>query len=154
MFSGCRLIWSSWWWAPVTVEPQTIKRLCGDQKKECPIITGASLVASSCRPSSPGTFMRLLWICSQHAEAGSMLTSCCLAKIWLLESAGFIRLHTGPFLKIILYALSNKYYAVQCIVNAFIISSIEISTWENITCVLILLLSNAKFSLYRKSLRS
>lgn len=55
------------------------KKIVWITEKDCPIITGASLV-SSCWPSSPGAFMRLLWICSQHAEADSMLLMCCLAR--------------------------------------------------------------------------
>lgn len=89
------------------------------KKKQCSVITAALLVVSSCWPSSPGTFMRLLWICSQHAGAASMLLNCCIAKSRLLGSTGFI-LQSRSWRKCF-SLLSNKNYAIQCIISAFIV---------------------------------
>lgn len=61
------------------------------------VISKSLLVVNRCYTSSPGTFMELLWTCSQHENMGNMLLKCCFpnprAPIELLSSA-LISRHT------------------------------------------------------------
>jgi len=41
------------------------------------VISKSLLVVNRCYTSSPGTFMELLRICSQHENTGDMLLKCC-----------------------------------------------------------------------------
>lgn len=147
MFSGSRLNQS----LPVMSSrgngAPSYKKLVRRPEKECSVITGTPLVASSCGPSSPGTFRRQLWICSQHTEAASQQLSCCLAQTRLVCWGGLAPSDLTQNLSYRRYFKlpSNKNYAAQCKINAIVITPMEISTWD-ILCAFFCCCQTWKFS--------